>query len=160
IVHDQPLVDEAFERVLAEALDAGGAERIAAAILAVANGHHAGGGFCGAGCFSLLFAGGGRLLWGRWCRLVLRWFASLERGWSLRAGRGAGHQEAECNANRDHSEAACEQYETALAIDLLRAGGRDFRRSFLARHGGFSKTVTGVCGLRFRKKRISRRPAA
>ena len=39
-MHDQPLVDQAFQHIFAESLDAGGGEGIAADVLAVDDGHH------------------------------------------------------------------------------------------------------------------------
>ena len=40
VMQDEPLVDEAFEHFVAEALDAGGGQRVAADVLAVDDGHH------------------------------------------------------------------------------------------------------------------------
>ena len=40
VMHDQPLVDQAFEHFFAEAIDAGGGQRVAADVLAVDDRHH------------------------------------------------------------------------------------------------------------------------
>ena len=39
-MEDQPLVDQAFQHLFAESLDAGGGQRVAADVLAVDHGHH------------------------------------------------------------------------------------------------------------------------
>ena len=148
VVHDQPLVDEAFEHVFAESLDTGGGQGIALDILAVDDGHHIMSSPFRSAVSRQLFVRPlsqvvRSLLGSLLDRLVLR-LTLMKRDRDLRVGRGAAHQQAQQNTDANNGQSTAEQNKLSLPIELLRGLGNDFRTSFLAGHGDYSITV-GYC---------------